>query len=154
MKFAEGLAKINVQNRVLFVLDNDAEGVDGLARIEALGMPANMRALTLPTLPALSAIPTLGPEGAGIADINGRAAAIECYLDLAAGGAPDPVVRWSNWKRSIGTYQGTLEAEDVYARAFHAHASEPSYDTSKLMAVVDEIVEAAADVAAVLVSDR
>ena len=51
--FAEGLKKIDVHNRVLFVLDNDAEGVSGLARIEKMGLPANMRALTLPTPAAL-----------------------------------------------------------------------------------------------------
>ena len=118
VRFAEGLAKIDVLNRVLFLLDNDAEGVDGLRRIEENSLPPNMRAMTLPRLPAFERFATIGPEGPGEADINGRAAAIECYLDLDAPGLPDPVVRWSGYKERVGAYQGALERKDRYARVF------------------------------------
>ena len=36
MKFAEGLAKIDVQNQVIFVFDNDAEGLDAHQRLFTL----------------------------------------------------------------------------------------------------------------------
>ncbi|MEA2839873.1 MAG: hypothetical protein QOF41_1203 [Methylobacteriaceae bacterium] len=79
VKFAEGLAKIDVQNRTIFLLDNDAEGVSAFRKIDKMILPLNMRALTLPTLDAFENFPTIGPEGEQTADINGRAAAIECY---------------------------------------------------------------------------
>ncbi|HEX8553193.1 MAG TPA: HEPN/Toprim-associated domain-containing protein, partial [Sphingomonas sp.] len=48
VKFAEGLVRIDVQNKVIFLLDNDAEGVDAFRRLQSLGMPSNMRAMLLP----------------------------------------------------------------------------------------------------------
>lgn len=43
LRFAQGLAKIDVHNQILFVLDNDAEGVSTYRRISKLALPANMR---------------------------------------------------------------------------------------------------------------
>lgn len=82
VKFAEGLLRIEVLNQVLFVFDNDAEGVDAFRKLEKLNPPANMRAMLLPDLDEFREFITLGPEGLNTSDINGRAAAIECYLDL------------------------------------------------------------------------
>ncbi len=45
VKFAEGLLRIEVLNQVLFVFDNDAEGVDAFRKLEKLNLPANMRAM-------------------------------------------------------------------------------------------------------------
>ncbi len=50
VKFAEGLAKIDVQNQVVFVFDNDAEGLDAHQRLSTLTLPANMRGIMLPEL--------------------------------------------------------------------------------------------------------
>jgi hypothetical protein len=80
VKFAEGLAKIDVQNQVLFVFDNDAEGIEALQRLSRLTLPSNMRGTILPELEAFRAFPAQGPEGLRDADINRRAAAIECIL--------------------------------------------------------------------------
>src|ERR1700730_12785792 len=88
-----------IQNKVLFILDNDAEGVDALKRLEDLQMPPNMRAIVLPDHEAFRNFPAIGPEGTRNADINGRAAAIECYLDLRLPNYGPPVVRWSNYKK-------------------------------------------------------
>ncbi|MCY0852503.1 HEPN/Toprim-associated domain-containing protein [Cupriavidus sp. D39] len=82
VKFAEGLVRIDIQNMVLFILDNDAEGADALKRLKDLQMPPNMRAMLLPDHGAFRSFPAIGPEGTRNSDINGRAAAIECYLDL------------------------------------------------------------------------
>jgi hypothetical protein len=79
VKFAEGLLRIEILNQVLFVFDNDAEGVDAFRKLEKLNPPANMRAMLLPDLEEFREFSTLGPEGVNISDINGRAAAIECY---------------------------------------------------------------------------
>jgi hypothetical protein len=108
LKFAEGLAKIDVQNQIVFVFDNDAEGTEAFNKLGALALPSNMRAMVLPSLEVFRSFPAKGPEGDHVADINGRAAAIECYLDHRVGGFPPPRVVWSNYKRETDCYQGAL----------------------------------------------
>ena len=104
IKFAEGLAKIDVQNQVVFVLDNDAEGLDAYQRLSTLTLPANMRRIMLPERDTFRAFPAEGPEGLHSSDINHRAAAIECYLDLEVGGHPPAKVLWTNYKKGLGIY--------------------------------------------------
>ena len=101
VKFAEGLLRIEVLNQVLFVFDNDAEGVDAFRKLERLELPANMRAMLLPNLEDFRAFSTRGPEGVSVSDINGRAAAIECYLDLRLDQYPVSQVTRSNFKKDI-----------------------------------------------------
>lgn len=141
VKFAEGLAKIDVHNRTVFLLDNDAEGVSASRKIDEMSLPLNMRTLTLPALDAFKNFPTIGPDGERTSDINGRAAAIECYLDLGTAGLPRPLVRWAHFKEDVSLYQGALEQKDRYCRAFFDRAGrgEP-YNTSKLSAVLRGIV--------------
>jgi len=153
VRFSEGLAKIDVLNRVVFLLDNDAEGADGLRRILEKPLRPNMRAMTLPSLPQFERFATIGPEGLGEADINGRAAAIECYLDLRVAGLPDPVVRWSGYKEMSGAYQGALERKERFARAFLDEFDPKSVqDTRNIEAVLDAIVAECTDMAEVLTS--
>jgi hypothetical protein len=148
IKFAEGLVRIDVQNRILFLLDNDAEGRDAERRMQALGMPTNMRAMVLPDHPSLRDFPSLGPQGMSSGDINGRAAAIECYLDLALPGCPPAKVVWSNYKKDVDAWQGALEHKGSYAKHFFEQTDEQllggGYDISKLEAVLDALVAEAA----------
>ena len=106
-KFAEGLVKIDVQNRVVFVFDNDAEGADAHRSLQKLSFPVNMQSMLLPDLDQLRDFPARGPSGVVRTDINGRAAAIECYLDLRLAGRPEAQVRWTNFKEP-DIYQGKL----------------------------------------------
>jgi hypothetical protein len=141
VKFAEGLAKIDVQNRTVFLLDNDAEGKSAFQKIQELTLPINMRTMMLPDLKEFEAFPATGPGGQALADINGCAASIECYLDLNACGMPAPLVRWTNYKEDVGAYQGALQAKDRYSKAFHDNAGRGgAYDTSKLSSILDAIV--------------
>ena len=143
VKFAEGLVRIDIHNKVLFVLDNDAEGVDALKRLASLNMPGNMRAMLLPDHETFSTFPAIGPEGVRESDINGRAAAIECYLDLRLPPYGPPVIRWSNYKKDIDAWQGALEHKESYMRHFLEQTPETlrngSYDISKLDRVLDAI---------------
>lgn len=116
VKFAEGLAKIDVQNQVVFVFDNDAEGLDAHQKLSTLNLPANMRRIMLPELDAFRAFQAEGPEGLHSSDINRRAAAIECYLDLDVGGYPPAKVLWTNYKKGLGIYQGALEFKETYIK--------------------------------------
>ncbi|VWD52130.1 hypothetical protein BLA18110_07745 [Burkholderia lata] len=139
-KFAEGLVKIDVHNRVVFLFDNDAEGIDTFRSLQRFMFPVNMRAMVLPDVEELRNFPTRGPSGVENADINGRAAAIECYLDLRLKDRPPPQVTWTNYKESLGIYQGALDFKDTYAKAFYTATPDAiasgTYDSSKLRVVL------------------
>ena len=152
VKFAEGLAKIDVQNQVVFVFDNDAEGLDAHQRLSKLTLPANMRGILLPELEDFRAFPAQGPEGLHNSDINRRAAAIECYLDLNVSGYPPAKVLWTNYKKSLGTYQGALEYKDTYSKEFLKQTDETlavgAYDVRKIESVLDLLIAECTAIAA------
>ena len=144
VKFAEGLAKIDAQNQILFVVDNDAEGLDAHQRLSKLMLPINMRGIMLPELEAFRAFPAQGPEGFRNSDINRLAAAIECYLDLEVGGHAPAKVLWTNYKKDLGIYQGALECKTSYMKEFLKQTPETlangSYDVRKIEAVLNRVV--------------
>lgn len=151
-KFAEGLAKIDVHNRVVFLFDNDAEGIDAFRGLQRFVFPANMRAMVLPDLEELRSFPARGPSGVKEADINGRAAAIECYLDLRLKDRPPPQVTWTSYKESLGIYQGSLDFKDSYAKAFYVATPDAiasgAYDASKLHVVLGALFAQCSEMAA------
>ena len=149
LRFAEGLAKMDVHNQTVFLYDNDAEGRIAYDKTRQLGLPANMRAAILPDQESFRLFRTLGPSGAATEDINGRAAAIECYLDLERSGLPTPVVRWSSYKEEISSYQGALEQKSRYAKDFLkvARSGSPrNYDMRKIEDVVDTLISQSCDI--------
>ncbi|MBF0108702.1 MAG: hypothetical protein HQL76_05965 [Magnetococcales bacterium] len=143
-KFAEGLAKIDVHNQIVFLFDNDAEGVDAYQRISGLSLPPNMRAMTLPEMVEFRSFPAKGPEGLHRTDINGRAAAIECYLDLEFNGNSSAHVIWTNLKKDLDVYQGALESKEDYTKEFLEQSVgsvvSGAYDVNKISRVLDVIV--------------
>jgi hypothetical protein len=157
VKFAEGLAKIDVHNQIVFLLDNDAEGFDAYQRIKTLSLPSNMRAIMLPELDLFRAFPARGPEGTENADINRRAAAIECYLDHNLGGHPPPKVVWTNYKRDLDCYHGSLENKEAYVKEFLRQRSPAvangAYDVSKMRVVLDSLIAECSTIAMTIWSD-
>jgi HEPN/Toprim N-terminal domain 1 len=151
VKFAEGLAKIDVQNKVLFLFDNDAEGLEAHERLSKLTLPKNMRGAMLPQLKPFRQFPAQGPEGLATADINHRAAAIECYLDLNLKGRPPAQVRWTNYKKDLGVYHGALDYKDSYGKAFLKQTPETiaggGYDVSKILVLLDYLVATCTEIA-------
>lgn len=152
VKFAEGLAKIDVQNQIVFVFDNDAEGLDAHQRLSALNLPINMGVMMLPELDEFQAFPAQGPEGLHCSDINRRAAAIECYLDLNAGAHPPPCVLWTTFKKNLGVYQGSLENKETYGKEFLKQTADTlaanEYDTRKIVSVLELLVAECTAIAA------
>ena len=135
--FTKGLISISVQNNVGILYDNDAEGVSSFNRTEKLNVPGNMRILKLPDLPDFQDFKTIGPSGTHRTDINGRAAAIECYLDVG----PQAAVRWNNYHAELGVYHGELVGKRDVMKAFLAQSRvNAEYDFSRIAAVVDMIV--------------
>ena len=109
-------------------------------RISLLALPGNMRAATLPELERFRNSRTRGPDGTGTADINGRAAALECYLDLAAETTSPAEVTWTAYKKDLDLYQGELLSKETYTKTFLRRASTINgYDMSGLMRVLDLI---------------
>lgn len=133
VSFCRGLSRINYTGQMLVVLDNDAAGRAALAEIQALKMPPSFVATCLPDLEELRAIKTIGPSGASIEDINGRASAIECFLDFREID-PEPTVRWTSFMPKLTTYQGELVNKDTYVADFKARFGKDGvvYDSSKL----------------------
>ena len=135
--FTKGLIGISVQNNIVILYDNDAEGVFSFNRSVNLNVLGNMRIVKLPDLPEFRDFASIGPSGAHRADINGRAAAIECYLDVG----PDATVRWKNYHKELDVYHGELIGKGHVMRAFFAQSNvSADYDFSRIAGVVDMII--------------
>jgi hypothetical protein len=144
VNFCKGLAAIRVQNKIVVVLDNDTAGHAALQKLRRLQMPPNIRLVRLPDLEAFRTFPTLGPSGRLIEDVNGRAVAIECFLDLAFGPTEERAIRWTSYNYEVGAYQGELLAKEEYTRRFLAHVGKNGYDLSKLHLLWSHILQASA----------
>jgi hypothetical protein len=144
VKFAEGLLRIDIQNLVLFLLDNDVEGVEAYLKLQQLKLSNNMRAMVLPNLEEYRSFPARGPDGVRNCDINGRAAAIECYLDLNRMNNSPAHIIWSNYKKDSDAWHGALEHKESYMCDFmnqdHESLTNGSYDTSKLIRLLDALI--------------
>jgi hypothetical protein len=135
--FIKGLIGISVQNNVLILFDNDAEGKEAFQSCCSLHLPDNMRVLLLPDLEEFERFKSIGPNGPFEANINGKAAAIECYLDTHGSG----IVRWNNFKKSLDIYQGELMEKDQYKREFLSQrAKSPDYDYTKLEQILSMLI--------------
>ncbi|MEL5575211.1 HEPN/Toprim-associated domain-containing protein [Serratia marcescens] len=143
-KFAEGLVKIDIQNRIIFMLDNDSEGVDAFQKIVKMKTPKNMKCMLLPDLCDFENFPTEGPNGTHLMNINKKAVAIECFLDLDYKNSKSPFIRWTNFKKETSTYQGSLQDKEYYAKKFIKTPIEKleidNYDTRKLKLLLEHII--------------
>jgi hypothetical protein len=89
-----------------------------------------------------------GPEGVSVSDINGRAAAIECYLDLRLDQYPaPPQVTWSNFKKDINAWHGVLDFKESYSKHFYDQPDDllrsGSYDVSNILKLLDALIQQA-----------
>ncbi len=135
--FVKGLRSINIKNDVVVVFDNDAEGVLVLNRCKNTGLPRNLKVVKLPDLEEFKSFPTIGPSNQELSDINGKAASIECYLDLDE----SAMVRWTNYREKLSCYHGALIEKDRYKKTFLNQVSKDSeYDYSKLERTLDTII--------------
>lgn len=144
VNFCKGLAAINAQNKLVVILDNDTAGQEALQSLRRLKLPRNMRIVPLPHLEEFSHFPTLGPSGEAVEDVNGRAIAIECFLDLTFGPKGPRAIRWTGFNQRSQAYQGELVAKESYASAFFENKNAQNYDLSKLSLLWAYILEACA----------
>ncbi|MFA4932186.1 MAG: HEPN/Toprim-associated domain-containing protein [Caldisericia bacterium] len=131
--FCKGLSTIRIQNKILVVVDNDTAGLSAGKLIAALPLPASMRVVALPSISEFANFRTIGPTGEALEDVNGRAVAIECFLDLRYGPQVSPAIRWTSYDSAAGQYQGELIQKKDYTLAFFEHCGKDAgYDLTKL----------------------
>lgn len=136
-RFCQGLTSIRIQNKTLILFDNDIEGVDKFNKTSLLNLPPQMKLMKLPELDEFSNFLTVGPSGETKENINGKAVAIECFLDLTKS---LPRIRWTNYNRDFDAYQGSLENKDDFVRTFNkVRTNNHKYDFTKLTILLDEI---------------
>jgi hypothetical protein len=145
--FVQGLTKINIQNRTIIIYDNDAEGSAKYSESAALSLPDNMQVIKVPDLEDFKDFETIGPSGQARDDINGRAVAIECFLDLNFSHKENPRVRWTTFNNRNQQYQGELENKVKYFKEFMRIEEVGSYNIDKLQKLLDEITKTAVDIA-------
>lgn len=145
--FCKGLISIGVLNQTIIVYDNDAEGNSKFEASRPLGLPSNMRVMRLPDIEAGNMIHCIGPEGAVLADVNGRAASIECYLDLNLNNGREPMARWTNFLQSANAYQGALLDKGSYVKAFLNLEDPSTYDFTKVDHCLDAIIAQGVEIA-------
>lgn len=147
-RFTQGLISIGIQNNIIIVYDNDAEGVAKMQATSRLSLPTNMRVMQLPSLDEFLNFKTIGPTGIGRADINGKAAAIECYLDLERDGLPDPIIRWTTFNRELDVYHGELQHKTQYMKDFlQLRAPSANYNSKKIESVLKSLVSECVSIA-------
>jgi len=137
-RFCQGLTSIRIQNKILIIFDNDAEGIEKYDKTIKLKIPENMTVMKLPVLEEFKNFETIGPSGEFIVNVNGKALSIECFLDIS--GNNKPRIRWSNFNKEYQIYQGALENKDNYVKRFKkVKSSDDKYDFSKLKVLIEEI---------------
>ncbi len=141
-KFFQGLVSIKMLNKCLFVFDNDAEGIEKYEKAKTINAPSNLKVTKLPDLEEFSNFLTVGPNGKQRANTNGKAVAIECFLDLSFKTKNEPIIRWSSYKSSLDSYQGALEEKEFYTKQFKKVGSvDKEYNFDKLKILVEHIVD-------------
>lgn len=143
-KFCQGLVSIGISNKVVILYDNDTEGVAKYEATKRLNIPSNMIILKLPDISELKKFDTIGPHGMRKKNINGKAASIECYLDLRfPANVSTPRVRWSSYVESMDAYQGALENKTAYMKAFlNLRNKDKDYNFANIEKVLDHLYKA------------
>lgn len=141
VRFCQGLCKINIQNNIIILFDNDTEGLESYEKVKSIVKPDNLLICVLPICEEFDNVETVGPFGNKFVNINKKAVAIECFLDFDSVSFA-PIVRWSSFNPNMKEYQGALENKDEYVRAFKsANLKDGSYNCEKLRKLIDYIIK-------------
>jgi len=138
--FCLGLARIGIQNNTIVVFDNDSAGNEKYEQVHQIPMPRNLSITKLPECIEFAYFLTVGPTGESMQDINGKAVAIECFLDFNSLSIT-PSVRWTSYNKRTQTYQGELISKDEYIRKFKGCSlTDGTYDTKKLKFLINHLI--------------
>ena len=121
VKFLKAFGAAGISSQMVAIFDNDTVGREAFENAKGLSLPENIKVLKLPDIELARAYPSVGPQGAHVVDINGRAASIELYLGkrnlLGNGGILTPI-RWRGYSDRMDAYQGEIENKSEILRRF------------------------------------
>lgn len=137
--FIKGLSKINIQNNILVILDNDTAGYSVYNDIKQITLPQNLKVITLPNHIEFNNFKCKGPQGESFENINGKAVSIECFLDYTSV-KKDIYVRWTGFDKTLIQYQGNIEPKDLLIKSFHKNFYK-KYDFAKIKYLIDYILK-------------
>lgn len=137
--FIKGLSKINIQNNILVILDNDTAGYSVYNDIKQIILPQNLKVITLPNHIEFNSFKCKGPQGESFENINGKAVSIECFLDYTSV-KEDIYVRWTGFDKTLIQYQGNIEPKDLLIKSFHKNFYK-EYDFAKIKYLIDYILK-------------
>lgn len=149
--FCQGLILMNVLNNIIVLFDNDTAGTRSYNNILCKANKMhNLVVIKLPNNDLFSKMQTkrkleVGPEDIRYEDINGRAVAIECFLDFNKVDQKNLYIRWSSHQKDMDQYQGAFEndiKENLKKEFYKGCLTDGSYDTSKLKLLVEHICSA------------
>lgn len=139
--FCVGLCRINIQNNIIVIFDNDTAGLEKYNQSQLLVKPKSFLITKLPDCEEFKNFNTIGPQGKSLEDINGRAVAIECFLDFDSIGKI-PYVRWTSYNKNADKYQGELVNKDAYVRSLKKNnLTDGIYNIQKLKYLIDYIIK-------------
>lgn len=139
--FCMGLCRINIRNNMIIIFDNDTTGLEKYHKSLMLNKPESLIITKLPDHQDFTEILTVGPQGESIEDINGRAVAIECFLDFNSR-QEKPCIRWTSYNSSQGQYQGELVDKEDYVKVYKkCNFKDGSYDVSKLKYLIEYLIK-------------
>lgn len=144
--FCIGLSKIQIQNNILIIFDNDTAGTESFNKVNSIVKDSsNMVICKLPSHKEFEEFNTIGPGGENIDNINAKAVAIECFLDFSKVNFL-PKIRWTSYNNKMGMYQGIIENKEEYIKTFKdANLLDGTYDCSKLKYLVDFLIKSWVD---------
>ena len=141
LNFCKGLCKIKIQNNMIVLFDNDTEGTVKYNEALLLDAPDSLVIMKLPYYSGFELIDTVGPQGKSLNNINGKAVAIECFLDFDSI-TTCPLVRWTSYNRKIEAYQGELEKKEEYTKSFlKSDLKAENYNTQKIELLIQSIID-------------
>jgi hypothetical protein len=150
VKTVKAFAAAGITNRVVALFDADAAAYDAVRSLSDLTLPPSIVVRHLPPLDLARDYPTVGPEGAGTMDVNGKACSLELYLgsDVLAGaeGSLAPV-HWTAFIPGVGAWHGVVEGKsELHARfrekarvALSDPTQVPLQDWAGLRSILDQI---------------
>lgn len=153
VRFVRMFAGSGIKNRVIALFDNDAAGQQAFQELGVLS--GNVVTMCLPKLPLFESYPSIGPDGPGMSNVDGRACSLELYLGrhalTAADGNLRPV-RWTAFNEKLGRYQGEVsgkrEVQDAFEEILGLVRSDPArradYDFSGVEAIFEAMFAALA----------
>jgi hypothetical protein len=113
-----------IENRIIALFDNDAEGQSQLRMLRRQALPSNVRVFAYPDTELARTYPAHGPTGFALQDVNGGAASIELYFGQDVLRDQAGQLATVHWKGRIDErggppqYQGEVERKNDLKQRF------------------------------------